>query len=593
MGAAPHLDVVPSEFVAEPQACGTLLDGHLVRLARQEALCRRVLGLVARAFLRRGSHRQLGFARVGDYTRERLGLSARELQDLARVADRLERLPAVAAAFQRGELSWTHVRLLASVASRTTDAAWLERARGITADELAFRIRLRAVRARAGTPLPLVDDDDIDGEPRLRFHVRCPQAVRRLWRDSAELASAMSGEPLPAWRAAEAVAAEALASPEVGRDDSRDGSAAEPDGPLGPSVRWTDDPPPEDRWPGVAETLPPDVAALARGLDRCDPFRLDGRLRAAQRALQRIDWQTGRLLRTMADRRLYRAFGCASLAVYVRERLGLSPRKARDLVALERRGRRVPALADAYRNGEISWLRALVLLPVLHESTAPAWLRRAREVTLRRLVAEVEWAVEVAGAGGGVETVGGAETAGGVETAGAFGALPLPPEHGARLVLPERQIRALGDAERCDAEVAFAGPASVVALFRRAMTACTRPGEPRWRGLARVVALAHEEWSRQPRHRDPVFARDGWRCATPACTSRRNLHDHHVVFRSHGGDNTRDNRITLCVWHHLRGVHGGVVRVRGAAPDELRWEIGIRRGGPPLLRTIGDRYATG
>jgi hypothetical protein len=567
MDAAAHADVAR----AEAGVCGTRLDAHLLRLARQEALCRRVLGLVARAFLARRCHQRLGFARVGDYTRERLGLSAREVQELARVADRLERLPLLAEAFRRGQVSWTHVRLLTAVASGATEATWLERARGVTADQLALRIRLSAVGGGSATPLPDPNDDGIDGEPRLRFHVRCPAAVRRCWLDAAELASAMSGEPLPPWRAAEAVAAEALASPEVGPHD------VEPEGSLGPAVRCGGDPPPEDRWPGVAETLPPDIASLAHDLDRCDAFRLDGRLRAAQRALQCIDWQTGRLLRAMADRRLYRAFGCASLAVYVRERLGLSPRKARDLIALERRGRRVPALADAYRNGEISWLRALVLLPVLRESTASAWLRRAREVTLRRLGAEVEWAMEVVAREGG--STGQGEV--------------WPPEHGGSLVLPERQIRALDDAERCDAEVAFAGPASVVALVRRAVAACTRRGEPSWRGFSRVVALAHEEWSRQPRHRDPVFARDGWRCAAPACSSRRNLHDHHVVFRSRGGGNVHQNRITLCAWHHLRGVHAGVIRVCGEAPGELRWEIGTRHDGPPLLRTVGDRYVAG
>ncbi len=29
-----------------------------------------------------------------------------------------------------------------------------------------------------------------------------------------------------------------------------------------------------------------------------------------------------------------------------------------------------------------------------------------------------------------------------------------------------------------------------------------------------------------------VFERDGWRCTVPGCSSRRNLHDHHIVFRT-------------------------------------------------------------
>jgi len=83
------------------------------------------------------------------------------------------------------------------------------------------------------------------------------------------------------------------------------------------------------------------------------------------------------------------------------------------------------------------------------------------------------------------------------------------------------------------------------------------------------------------RHR--VFARDGWRCAVPGCTSMQNLHDHHIRFRSAGGNNMLRNRITLCAFHHLRGVHGGLVRCTGQAPDGLRWEMGLRPGVTPRL----------
>jgi hypothetical protein len=87
-----------------------------------------------------------------------------------------------------------------------------------------------------------------------------------------------------------------------------------------------------------------------------------------------------------------------------------------------------------------------------------------------------------------------------------------------------------------------------------------------------------------------VFARDGWRCTVPGCTSYRNLHDHHIVFRSVGGDDHLSNRTTLCAYHHLRGVHAGRVRVIGSAPDRLRFELGLREGSPPLLRyRSGDR----
>ena len=80
-----------------------------------------------------------------------------------------------------------------------------------------------------------------------------------------------------------------------------------------------------------------------------------------------------------------------------------------------------------------------------------------------------------------------------------------------------------------------------------------------------------------------IFARDGWRCATPGCSSLQNLHDHHIHFRSAGGNDAPANRITLCAFHHLRGVHAGLLRCVVRAPAGLRWEMGIRPGVTPRL----------
>ena len=66
--------------------------------------------------------------------------------------------------------------------------------------------------------------------------------------------------------------------------------------------------------------------------------------------------------------------------------------------------------------------------------------------------------------------------------------------------------------------------------------------------------------------------------------------DHHVLYRSRGGENTRDNRVAICAAHHLNGIHRFRIRVAGVAPHDLTWEIGFRQGRPPLLRTHGDRY---
>jgi hypothetical protein len=86
------------------------------------------------------------------------------------------------------------------------------------------------------------------------------------------------------------------------------------------------------------------------------------------------------------------------------------------------------------------------------------------------------------------------------------------------------------------------------------------------------------------RRTDPVIERDGYRCAVPGRTSRRNLHDHHLGFRSAGGSNEPGNRVTLCAFHHQRCLHVGFLAIRDCAPNGLVFELGLRPGAPPLLR---------
>ena len=43
-----------------------------------------------------------------------------------------------------------------------------------------------------------------------------------------------------------------------------------------------------------------------------------------------------------------------------------------------------------------------------------------------------------------------------------------------------------------------------------------------------------------------VLDRDGWKCRNPRCGFRGNLHCHHILFRSEGGDDVSWNLVTLC-----------------------------------------------
>ena len=126
----------------------------------------------------------------------------------------------------------------------------------------------------------------------------------------------------------------------------------------------------------------------------------------------------------------------------------------------------------------------------------------------------------------------------------------------------------------------------VVAPFRDVLDAFATPGAPCWAAIEALLVHVITYWEHLPRHHDPILARDGWRCAVPACSSRRNLHDHHLKYRSRGGTNAQENRVAACAAHHLHGIHPGNVRAWGAAPDDVHWELGVRSGNgtAPRLR---------
>ena len=110
-----------------------------------------------------------------------------------------------------------------------------------------------------------------------------------------------------------------------------------------------------------------------------------------------------------------------------------------------------------------------------------------------------------------------------------------------------------------------------------------------------IAMHALDAWSQHApgrRRTDAIFARDGWRCAVPGCSSMRNLHAHHIRHRSQGGSDDPSNLVTLCAFHHQRGVHGGTVRCRGRAPDALRFDLGVRGSRPLLSYRSGDRLVS-
>ncbi len=433
---------------------------------------------------------------------------------------------------------------------------------------------------------PDVPDDD----PHVRWSIVTTRTGRKLWRAVGELASRLSGADVPPSQVAEAVAAEAMGSP-----------ICDPPGPPPPPRgtarrRSTTEAP--DPCEGFAWLSPPNrtrscgLEHLLAGLLDADAHEIDARLRCAAKAMQRIDATLGPVLRTIADRRLHRVLGFSDLGSYAEARLGLCASKALALLRLERQcAGHSPLLLEAYRDGRVGWLAASALVPVLrgkpehHEQ----WIERAGAVTLRRLVADVGWALDRADDDHDT----------GLPAAPPPLDLDTMADALGRMDLAEVQMRAHAAADlrsfgrRVGALVAVVMPASVATLVEDAIEGCRRAVEPRWRGFERILAHAYLAWNRLPSHENPVFGRDGYRCQVPACSRRGPLHAHHVRFRSHGGPDFAWNLTAVCDQHHREFIHRGSIRVRGHAPDGLVWELGCRPGQPPLMRLRGEVYACG
>jgi hypothetical protein len=624
----------------EPTSRVPLLDAErrAAALLRSAAPLRRALAAIAGRLVASRAWERVGFARLADYGRERAGLSARQIQELAHVDAALALLPRVEAKLVAGRLSWTKVRLLCRVATPDDEERWAAYAERVTARALAREVR--AVDRGA------VEEGALDGEEVPRgIRIRCAPRVNAKFHRARWLARRVAGEHLPSWACMEAVAAEALSAlglvpeeeAEGGCDEDRPGACW----PLGDGDEAASvcAPPPRAHREaasgraaphqaangcatqggagahrplaygeaangcvplprteaanacatqgGAHVPWPPAVLELLSGLAEADAFELDARLRRAIALEQRIEAAAAPWLQAVADRGLYRLRGFASLEDWARERLGICPRKLRAILRLARIGDRCEALSEAFAAGRLSWVQAQVLGTLLLALPLPdqqaAWIEWAERVTVRRLETDVDSAILLSSA----------DPATFAATAGLPEELE-PLEWQTRAQPTAREGTPAGGEPAPETDVFFfVGPVEVVRLFRAVLCSVRRrleraTGRPASEGDAAEWMFDHAlaTWgATQPRvpREHAVFERDGWRCTAPGCTSYRNLHGHHVIFRSAGGSDELANRTTLCAFHHHRGVHAGAIRCRGEAPHGLRFELGLRPGRAPLL----------
>jgi hypothetical protein len=337
------------------------------------------------------------------------------------------------------------------------------------------------------------------------------------------------------------------------------------------------------------------------------PNDLHAQLRAARRAHQRAEFSLAVLLCELKSTGRYTERGHTSVESYAEAELDLSVRQTRDLVAIGRHMRELPALAAAFSDGRLSATKAREVARVATPATDAAWTERACVSTSRVLERQV--------------------------AAARRGDTP-PPDPAALPASPRVTLRF--DVSAADAEVIRATLArlrlqggfgadcedgvlladlarnALIELEREPPTAerfrvsihhcpsCenTHVGDPQAPhaadhndlGCAECDAEMLDLTARAPRltHAIPpatrrkVFEQHGHRCAVPHCRNRLWLDLHHIRPRSQGGDHRAGNLICLCSAHHRLIHEGALGLVLDGETRRLRFVL-------PTGEAVGDQ----
>jgi hypothetical protein len=146
----PDVVEVPAPEVELPDtATAAELDAHLRELAALRARWDDLIGFCSRAVLDSGMHRILGFTNARHYCEERLGISARAVEQRAALEERLCESAAHREA-RRQKLPYEKLRLLAKLPEEDI-ASWTPRAHALTCIDLLRAVdgeRERQLRAR-------------------------------------------------------------------------------------------------------------------------------------------------------------------------------------------------------------------------------------------------------------------------------------------------------------------------------------------------------------------------------------------------------------------------------------------------------------
>ena len=98
--------------------------------------------------MQRGLYRKLGYASIHAYAQEALDFSESKTAQFIQLAERLDELPQLRDAVERGEVTWISARNVAGVATPESESAWVEEAKQSSRRQLAKKIDTARADAR-------------------------------------------------------------------------------------------------------------------------------------------------------------------------------------------------------------------------------------------------------------------------------------------------------------------------------------------------------------------------------------------------------------------------------------------------------------
>src|SRR5262245_43423694 len=130
----------------------------------------------------------------------------------------------------------------------------------------------------------------------------------------------------------------------------------------------------------------PMLVPLERNLS---PEQVDARLRQAHRSRRTAERALAFYLKEVNDRRLFEAFGFASIRHYAREAADLTGRQTREMLRVAEALETLPLLAKAYASGSLPWSSIREICRIATPQNEGKWIEEASRLSCRAVEALV------------------------------------------------------------------------------------------------------------------------------------------------------------------------------------------------------------